>query len=51
MNRSASDLGLAVLVVSQFTLYADTTRAGGRRSSGLLLRNWPGAWSIGSWTG
>ena len=25
MNRSASDLGLAVLVVSQFTLYADTT--------------------------
>jgi D-tyrosyl-tRNA(Tyr) deacylase len=31
MNRSASDLGLAVLVVSQFTLYADTTR--GRRPS------------------
>jgi len=31
MNRSAEDLGLAVLVVSQFTLYADTTR--GRRPS------------------
>ncbi len=31
MNRSVSDLGLAVLVVSQFTLYADTAR--GRRPS------------------
>jgi len=31
MNRSAQELGLAVLVVSQFTLYADTTR--GRRPS------------------
>jgi D-tyrosyl-tRNA(Tyr) deacylase len=31
MNRSAAELGLAVLVVSQFTLYADTTR--GRRPS------------------
>ncbi|HTV13043.1 MAG TPA: D-aminoacyl-tRNA deacylase [Acidimicrobiales bacterium] len=31
MNLSAADLGLAVLVVSQFTLYADTTR--GRRPS------------------
>ena len=31
MNRSASELGLAVLVVSQFTLYADTSR--GRRPS------------------
>jgi D-tyrosyl-tRNA(Tyr) deacylase len=31
MNRSAADLGLAVLVVSQFTLYADVTR--GRRPS------------------
>jgi len=31
MNRSAADLGLAVLVVSQFTLYADTAR--GRRPS------------------
>jgi D-tyrosyl-tRNA(Tyr) deacylase len=31
MNRSAEDLGLPVLVVSQFTLYADTTR--GRRPS------------------
>lgn len=30
-NRSASDLGLPVLVVSQFTLYADTTA--GRRPS------------------
>jgi D-aminoacyl-tRNA deacylase len=30
-NCSAADLGLAVLVVSQFTLYADTTR--GRRPS------------------
>jgi D-tyrosyl-tRNA(Tyr) deacylase len=31
MNRSAAELGLAVLVVSQFTLYADTTK--GRRPS------------------
>ena len=31
MNRSASELGYAVLVVSQFTLYADTSR--GRRPS------------------
>ena len=31
MNRSAEDLGLPVLVVSQFTLYADTSR--GRRPS------------------
>jgi D-aminoacyl-tRNA deacylase len=31
MNRSAEELGLPVLVVSQFTLYADTTR--GRRPS------------------
>jgi D-tyrosyl-tRNA(Tyr) deacylase len=31
MNRSAAELGLAVLVVSQFTLYADTSR--GRRPS------------------
>ncbi|HET6809402.1 MAG TPA: D-aminoacyl-tRNA deacylase [Acidimicrobiales bacterium] len=30
-NRSAADLGLEVLVVSQFTLYADTSR--GRRPS------------------
>jgi len=30
-ERSASDLGAAVLVVSQFTLYADTTK--GRRPS------------------
>ncbi len=32
-NRSAADLALAVLVVSQFTLYADTSR--GRRPSFL----------------
>ncbi len=31
MNRSALDSGAAMLVVSQFTLYADTTR--GRRPS------------------
>ncbi len=31
MNRSAGELGLATLVVSQFTLYADATR--GRRPS------------------
>jgi len=31
MNRSAADLGLAVLVVSQFTLYGDTAK--GRRPS------------------
>jgi D-tyrosyl-tRNA(Tyr) deacylase len=31
MNRSAEELGLPVLVISQFTLYADTTR--GRRPS------------------
>ena len=31
MNRSAAELGLAVLVVSQFTLYADVSR--GRRPS------------------
>jgi D-aminoacyl-tRNA deacylase len=31
MNRSAEELGLPVLVVSQFTLYADTAR--GRRPS------------------
>jgi D-aminoacyl-tRNA deacylase len=31
VNRSAADLGLEVLVVSQFTLYADTSR--GRRPS------------------
>ena len=30
-NRSAEDLGLDVLIVSQFTLYADTSR--GRRPS------------------
>jgi D-tyrosyl-tRNA(Tyr) deacylase len=31
MNRSAADLGAEVLVVSQFTLYGDTTK--GRRPS------------------
>ena len=31
VNRSAAELGLEVLVVSQFTLYADTSR--GRRPS------------------
>ncbi|HXW82470.1 MAG TPA: D-aminoacyl-tRNA deacylase [Acidimicrobiales bacterium] len=31
MNRSAAELGLPVLVISQFTLYADTSR--GRRPS------------------
>ena len=31
MNRSLSDLGLAVLIVSQFTLYGDTRK--GRRPS------------------
>ncbi len=31
MNRSAAELGLPLLVVSQFTLYADTSR--GRRPS------------------
>lgn len=31
LNRSAADLGRAVLVVSQFSLYADTSR--GRRPS------------------
>jgi D-tyrosyl-tRNA(Tyr) deacylase len=31
MNLSAADLGLAVLIVSQFTLYADVSR--GRRPS------------------
>jgi len=31
MNRSASDLGVEVLVVSQFTLYGDTRK--GRRPS------------------
>lgn len=31
VNRSAADLGLEILVVSQFTLYADTSR--GRRPS------------------
>ena len=31
MNRSAAELGRALLVVSQFTLYADTSR--GRRPS------------------
>jgi D-tyrosyl-tRNA(Tyr) deacylase len=31
MNRSASELGLAVLVISQFTLYGDTRK--GRRPS------------------
>ena len=31
VNRSAEELGLEVLVVSQFTLYADTSR--GRRPS------------------
>lgn len=31
MNRSAADLGLELLVVSQFTLYSDTSR--GRRPS------------------
>lgn len=31
LNRSAAELGLAVLVVSQFSLYADTSR--GRRPS------------------
>ncbi len=31
LNRSAADSGLAVLIVSQFSLYADTTR--GRRPS------------------
>jgi D-tyrosyl-tRNA(Tyr) deacylase len=31
MNRSAEELGLPVLIVSQFTLYADTAR--GRRPS------------------
>jgi D-tyrosyl-tRNA(Tyr) deacylase len=30
-NRSAEELGLAVMVISQFTLYADTTK--GRRPS------------------
>jgi D-tyrosyl-tRNA(Tyr) deacylase len=31
MNRSAAELGLPLLVISQFTLYADTSR--GRRPS------------------
>jgi D-aminoacyl-tRNA deacylase len=34
VNRSAEELALEVLVVSQFTLYADTTR--GRRPSFVL---------------
>ena len=39
MNRSASDVGAEILVVSQFTLYADTTR--GRRPSFLAAAAGP----------
>ncbi|MGO9196288.1 MAG: D-aminoacyl-tRNA deacylase [Acidimicrobiales bacterium] len=39
MNRSCSELGAPMLVVSQFTLYADTTR--GRRPS--FVAAMPGA--------
>ena len=40
MNRSALEVGAAVLVISQFTLYADmrVLRAPGGR-------NWPSRWS------
>ena len=37
-NRSALDVGGAALVVSQFTLYADTRRGRDRRSAGRCLR-------------
>ena len=36
MNRSLADIGGQVLVVSQFTLYAD-----GRASRARLCRSWP----------
>ena len=44
MNRSVSDLGLAVLVVSQFTLYADTAR--GRRPSFVRAAPPEQAWAL-----
>jgi len=50
MNRSASDLGLSWSSASSLSMRTPPG-AGGRRSSGLPLRNWPGAWSSGSWTG
>ena len=47
MNRSVVEVGGAVLVVSQFTLYGDVAAAGGRRSSARSSRRAPSASTSG----
>ena len=50
MNRSVGETTGEVLVVSQFTLYGDTRRAGGRRGSPQPGPRRPSRWSTRSWT-
>ena len=48
MNRNLETVGGALLVVSQFTLYADTSAA--PASPGPPSRTWPSPSMSGSWT-
>ena len=48
MNRSVAEAGGEILVVSQFTLYGDTARAGARRGSPPPGPSRPSRWSTRS---
>ena len=48
MNRSAADIGAAVLVVSQFTLYATRRSGGARAGSRPRSQSRRSRWSISS---